>query len=380
MVLQRLKSFVYDLILWGVKVKNTPIEKKTLLLVRTSHIGDYILWRKMFAYIRKSRRFEGYKITLVGNKSWKGLFEHFDADTVDETIWLDMHRFKKDMRYRYSALKKVSRSGFEIVINTIFSRCKREDDAFVMACKKAYKIGHESDDTNIFFYEKGYDKNLYDELFKDERTYLFELIRDVHFTEFLINEQLPANITPRFLPEEQKMPSYWNEQDYFVVFPGSSSPKKMWKPEYFAAVAQFVAERYGLKVVIGGGPGDKEYVAGFLQYYKGAVIDLCGKTSLVEFAQVLQDAKMLISIDTGSVHVAAAVDCPVFAIYNGSHYGRYNPYPEYISKKMFGIYPDSIDEQINKGKLSAELILPVSIDFNSIKPEKVCKKITEVLG
>ena len=46
--------------------------------------------------LKKSRKYKGYKITLLGNNSWKDLSEELDIEYVDEFIWLDRNKYNKD--------------------------------------------------------------------------------------------------------------------------------------------------------------------------------------------------------------------------------------------------------------------------------------------
>ena len=57
------------------------------------------------------------------------------------------------------------------------------------------------------------------------------------------------------------------------------------------------------------------------------VINLCGKTNFIELADLLRRCDLLISADSGPVHVAAAVDTPVVGLYSARDYpGFWYPY------------------------------------------------------
>src|SRR5688500_13051123 len=129
MAFQRWKNVVYDVINLLVKSVKRTTRQKTLLLIRTNNIGDYTLWRNILPAIRNSQKFRDYHITLIGNQAWKNLFEYFDASLIDDAIWVDLPRHKKNLRYRYHLLKSVREKGFETVINTLSSRCMRMDDS-----------------------------------------------------------------------------------------------------------------------------------------------------------------------------------------------------------------------------------------------------------
>lgn len=378
MTLQRVKSWVYDLILWLVRNKRNSIRPNTLLLIRTNNIGDYILWRNILPEIRKSEKFKDHHITLLGNKAWKNLFENFDSELVDDVIWMDYTEFKKNMPYRYRLLKQVRAKGFETVINTLSSRCKRIDDAFTLVCTNSHTIGQSTDHTNIFDYEVGYDLNLFDDFFNDAIPFEFEFFRTKRFTEYFLKQSIPESTVPSFEKINIPLPAVLSGKDYFVIFPGSSTPSRIWKAENFAKVAAFVVANYQLTPVICGAPSDQPYVDAFLQAYKNECINLCGQTSLTDLVGVARNAKLFVSIDTGGAHIAAVAGCPLVGIFNGSHYGRYNPYPAEIYPNVHGVYPDKVENALKMERIDEKYNKIIEQDYNDITPEKICRTIAEI--
>lgn len=377
--LQRIKSILYDAVLHIVTAFKDQRQSRTLLLVRTNNIGDYILWRDALPLFKVSERFKDYHITLLGNVAWKGLFEALDTETVDDAIWMNPSRFKRDLKYRYRLLRDVRQRGFDTVINTVYSRCKRVDDAFVIASGARYVIGQQSDGTNVFSYEVGYDKDLYDELFPDTASHEFEWLRSMRFAAYLTGIDISRKKPPQ-LPAQYNLPAELKDRDYFIVFPGTSSVAKKWDGKNFAEVTEHIVRRWGLLPVIGGSPSDKPYVDEFLQHYQGEAVNLYGKTSLLEFAGLAAQSHFLLSIDTGSVHVAAFAGSRIFVMHNGSHYGRYYPYLPHINSKVYGIFPDEAERIFNANPAAAELLEVVYIDYNNITQDKVCRVIDDTLG
>jgi ADP-heptose:LPS heptosyltransferase len=54
--------------------------------------------------------------------------------------------------------------------------------------------------------------------------------------------------------------------------------------------------------------------------------DLIGKTSILEYAAIIQQGKLVISNETSATHIAAATGTPALTILGGGHYGRFVPY------------------------------------------------------
>ena len=64
-------------------------------------------------------------------------------------------------------------------------------------------------------------------------------------------------------------------------------------------------------------------------------LNLAGRTSLAELAEVIRGASLLVGNDTSAVHLSAAVGTPAVCILGGGHYGRFMPYTDTI----LGIIP-----------------------------------------
>ncbi|HEU6454679.1 MAG TPA: lipopolysaccharide heptosyltransferase II [Roseateles sp.] len=110
-----------------------------------------------------------------------------------------------------------------------------------------------------------------------------------------------------------------------VIFcPGAEfGPAKRWPAEYYAELAQ----RYGTPaapVLLLGSPKDAPVGDEIVALSKGAARNLAGKTSLFEAIDLLAAARLVVSNDSGLMHVAAALQRPQVALY-GSSSPAYTP-------------------------------------------------------
>ena len=374
-MLNRLKGILYDLIGLLAIIGFRKPQPLKLLIIRIDEIGDYMLWRKFLHEIVDSARFKNYEIHFCGNNNWKNIYECFDKHKVTGTHWLSKIPFKKSLRYRYKFLHAIYLQGYEMVINPTFSRDKRNDDAIVKAAKAVKNIVMESNLESIRNYEKGYDKNLYSELFNNSERPLFELFRNKYFTEFItqeISKVTNTNIDTSLLPSTAcELPA-----PFFVVFPGSRSSFRIWSASHFAAVSHYLFLEFGWTPVICGSNQDAPYAKAFSKNYKYPCVNLTGKTTLTEMMNILSKAKCLLSVDTGSVHLAAAVGCTVLGIYNGSQYGRFSPYPQSVAKNVYSFYPDLVEKDINDpNTILSKYEFVVSLPYDLVKPEKLINAI-----
>jgi hypothetical protein len=106
------------------------------------------------------------------------------------------------------------------------------------------------------------------------------------------------------------------DEPYIALQPGASSPSRQWPASSFAELARLFAEA-GLKVVIVGSAGEAKLATGIVRWSRDAAVSLCGDTDVPTLAAILQGAQRLISNDTGTIHLAAAVGTPTVGIYVG---------------------------------------------------------------
>jgi heptosyltransferase I len=113
---------------------------------------------------------------------------------------------------------------------------------------------------------------------------------------------------------------------YVVMIPGARWPTKRWETESFAALGdRFVAE-WGLGVAIAGSEGDRSLARSIVTRMRHPALDLTGRTDLPLLVALLGDARMVVSTDSGPMHLAAALGTPVVAVFGPTAPWRTGPY------------------------------------------------------
>jgi heptosyltransferase II len=110
-----------------------------------------------------------------------------------------------------------------------------------------------------------------------------------------------------------------------VVFcPGAEyGPAKRWPIHHYAALAQIVGAS-GTAVWIVGSAKDREVGDTIALQSEGTALNLCGRTNLEQAIDLIAGARAVVSNDSGLMHVAAALDRPMVALYGSSSPG-YTP-------------------------------------------------------
>jgi len=107
---------------------------------------------------------------------------------------------------------------------------------------------------------------------------------------------------------------------------GASKPSKRWRPERYGELAAHLVAHGRGPIVTLGGPGDRALADALATTAGGAVHDLVGRTSLRETIAVLRRARVLVTGDTGPMHLAVAVGTPTLALFGPTDPLRVGPF------------------------------------------------------
>lgn len=126
----------------------------------------------------------------------------------------------------------------------------------------------------------------------------------------------PINAGPEFfLSEDEKEKTLALLSDlrrpYIGIIPGSIAPTRRWFPERFAGVSERLSAETGGNILILGGPGDKAISEKIKRLMKSPSVDFTGRLSLRDLICVLSACDLVISNDTGPMHIAAVLQKPV---------------------------------------------------------------------
>lgn len=103
---------------------------------------------------------------------------------------------------------------------------------------------------------------------------------------------------------------------YSVIAPFTTRPQKHWFDERWADLAHWLVHRGS--VVMLGGPDDRENAETIERFANGHLVDLTGMTTLAESAAIIEQARVLVGVDTGLTHLGIAVNTPTVALFGST--------------------------------------------------------------
>lgn len=114
-------------------------------------------------------------------------------------------------------------------------------------------------------------------------------------------------------------------QPFVALFPGASIPERRWGIDRFHRLAIWLNQQ-GQPVVVVGGSQDRDAGDGILAGCHG--VNLAGRTSLAETAAVLQRSTLLVSGDSGVLHLAVGLDVPTVSLFGPGIAAKWAPQGE----------------------------------------------------
>jgi len=148
---------------------------------------------------------------------------------------------------------------------------------------------------------------------------------------------------------------------FIAVFPGASVQEKRWKAEKFAELIDNLAVK-GMPCVIVG--GNAEVVHGDKILTGGKGISMAGKTSLVETAAIISKAAVLVSGDSGLLHIAAGLGRPTVSLFGPSNIRKWAPKGEHhiVISRNLSCSPCSKFGYTPKCPINAKCMADITVD------------------
>jgi lipopolysaccharide heptosyltransferase I len=198
---------------------------------------------------------------------------------------------------------------------------------------------------------------------------------------------LGADLTePRFnlaiTPEDRR----WAQQALaplprpcLVLNLGARWPTKRWPPPHFAAIGRRAAEEFAAGLIAVGASEDRPLVDALARHLAPVpLLDLCGQTRLRQLAALALEADLLLSNDTGPLHLAAAAGARVVGIYTCTSPRLTGPYGPRVATVQSGVWcAPSFRKRCNRldcmSELAPDRVWPVvksQLELGSTEPKE----------
>jgi ADP-heptose:LPS heptosyltransferase len=279
-----------------------PGKIKNILVVRNDRFGEFLLNIPALRALRET--FTNAKIIVIINPTVRELAGGITF--IDEII--EWERKEHSLPEKLGLISALRRKNIDIAI---MLHPSKDFNIFTFLCGIPRRVGY-ARKWGFLLTHKIEDRKYIGN--QHEVEYNLELVGLIGAkTEDKSLSLSIANGKTEILLKEFKTE---NQDSLIAVHPWTSDPIKQWPLINFRQLAQRLINDLEVTVVIIGG---KEELTKSTEFFnnlgQNRLINLTGKTSLKEAALVLKKCKLLVSGDSGPVHLASCVGTPVLAIF-----------------------------------------------------------------
>jgi ADP-heptose:LPS heptosyltransferase len=300
-------------------------KKSGVALIRLDAIGDFIIWSDSAKEFRKF--YPSQKITLITNAICAELAR--ELPYWDEVMPVKLeHLSSRKLIHRLFFLFRIRSSNFQVAIQPTFSRNLMHGDSVIRATHANYRIGSVGDGDSCTLEDRLIGNSWYTLLVPATSKPLMELMRNAEFIHHLTGVKHSINL-PKLPIKAGKQMGF--QSPFFMVFPGASMVGRRWTKESFVEVIHEMNDVYGWSTVLCGNSSEFKVCEEIAAKVSTPCINMAGKTTLLELVELIRQAKILVSNETSAAHIGLAVGTITLCLLGGGHFGRFFPYPEYLS-------------------------------------------------
>lgn len=289
---------------------------KNILCVRPDNIGDVIMTVPAIAALKQS--VPGRKITLLASSGGAAIARYIPD--VDDVIVFNTPWVKGAENVEGDAIGSVvaelrERQFDAAVIFTVYSQNPLPS---AMIC---YMAGIR----RIAGYCRENPYHLMTDWIPDKEPFMeikHEVQRQLDLAENLGGRAEPdmlrlsvPDACRKSLARKLALRNIDERKDIVLLHPGVSEEKRRFPADKFASAADMLAEDPAVRVIITGSASEKMLGDSIVKDCRHPVINLAGELSLGELIALIRQARVLISNNTGPVHIAAAMQTPVVVLY-----------------------------------------------------------------
>ena len=288
---------------------------KNILVIRADNMGDLLMSQPA---IRALKETFGCRLTLLTSKAGN-LIAPFISE-IDETIVADLPWIKTSEPVNentiFSLLEKLKKHEFDAAVTfTVYSQNA------LPAAMLAYMAGIPK--RLAYCRENPY--HLLTDWMIEKEPYSFiqhqvkrdlELVESVHakttdkHIKIIFSETAKKNALKKLTEQGVNL-----EKDWIIIHPGVSETKREYPQEKWIETGKLIRDEVGFQIIITGSESEKEVVENIQKGIGENSFSLAGIFSIEEFIALISMAPLVISVNTGTVHIAAATQTPVIVLY-----------------------------------------------------------------
>jgi len=300
-------------------------------LIASGGLGDAVLLATVLPRFTSLTQGEEALFLLVPAASAKMSFLFGPAV---ETISVDYNRLAKDRAYRRSISQQLFNRNFRLVVSTDYLRHPKRDEVLIQACEASETVGMEPRPWQKYDRLLAKNHSLYARLFNSGPPILDKVIRWNLFADWLTGKTVPP---PTVKIETKNLPAPANlKRPTIVLVPFSAVPQKQSPASLYEQLIDSIPDSFD--IVIAGAPNDPAKNPEFESLLNRAGVRY-DSSSFEDLVPTLRAAKLVVSVDTATMHLAVAVGAPTLCLASAAYVDEIVPYaPEITPPNVHFLY------------------------------------------
>ncbi len=292
---------------------------KRILLIRLDLIGDLVLSLTTLRALKRTYPNADFDLLAVPSSAKVAAADPDLAEIIayDPNIWRRPKALfqSKNWREAFALLRRLRTRQYDLAVSIFGSWAGIL--AVLSGAERCVGFGRESYPGFMTDNISGRHWDPHDH--KHEVDYCLELAQAAGATISPEDRIAHLNVDPKAREEiEQLLQQEGIQPDQRLIachVSSNNGQSKRWPLPYWATLLDRLIREDGVAVVLTGAPNDLPIIENMMRRMRTRPVNLAGKTSLTQLAALLQRADLLISGDSGPMHIAGAVDTPLIAIH-----------------------------------------------------------------
>jgi len=324
--IKRLVDLVVRRLLEQIFRRSHDQSAKSVLLVRTDGIGDFVYSVRYLEAIREKHK--GDKLVLCCTNETAVLARSITL--IDEVLGFDSLRCRRNYFYRYRLLKKIRSTGPTVAMYLSYHRENIGDEMTLFSgARETFAF---SGNDECIHHSTRLRNNREFSCCVDvldhipERQKYAEMMKRIGCTT--LDDGISISFERSFvLPSKSrdKAPQRTTNAPYAVLGPGGSGEIRRWPSDKFALLADRLSSESSLGIVLCGNRKEHQILFDIARAMKRPA-EICSDYHLPEVVALIRDARAFVGNESGLLHVAASLNTPAIGILGGGHFNRYFPY------------------------------------------------------
>ncbi len=368
------KKITVPLRTWFLQ-ENTP---KKVLIIKTDHIGDYMLFRNFIYELKKSHKYRNCIVHFIGNEVFQEICELLDRDIIDKTFWVKHKLPSQPVKFIEKLKKRLIQEGLEDRYDLIFfpgfnrsyfERCyfRLIDGIFYkeLVCDDGDVMSKNSSSTKL--------NGKYTRIIHLPRCYeIFDFDRNKRLLESVIEE--PCSLKEPTLT--------WNKHSQetspsIVITLFSRNDENRWHIFNYVALIKWLMKTYSYPIYVVGAVSDESLYNKYKDLFPEGIIPFFGKP-WAQVLDLLANSCLYIGPDSGLYHISVLLNRKTVVISRGSALFRFCSYSK--RPNLAYVFPIGIVKQIRDHQKQDETyIKTIYTSTNLVSVQQVKDAVQKVM-